>query len=63
MRQLQYADAGMDMKKYILCLFQKIPLVLGATVIGALLGALVYTMVRTVPESQRQYRAFSAYWK
>lgn len=59
MRQLQYADAGMDMKKYILCLFQKIPLVLGATVIGALLGALVYTMVRTVPESQRQYRAFS----
>lgn len=59
MKQLQYADAGMDMKKYMLCLLKKIPLVLAATALGALLGALVYTAVRTVPESEREYRAFS----
>lgn len=59
MKQLQYADAGMDMKKYMLCLLKKIPLVLAAAVLGAFLGALVYTVVRTVPESEREYRAFS----
>lgn len=57
MMEIQYADAGMDMKKYILCLLKKIPLVLAVTVFGALLGAVVYTIVRTVPESEREYRA------
>ena len=59
MRELQYADAGMDMKKYMLCLIKKIPLVLAAAALGAFLGALVYILVRTVPESEREYRAFS----
>ena len=59
MKQLQYADAGMDMKKYMLCLLKKIPLVLAVTALGALLGVLVYTVVRTVPEAEREYRAFS----
>lgn len=59
MKELQYADAGMDMKKYMLCLLKKIPLILAVTAIGALLGVLVYTAARTVPESERQYRAFS----
>lgn len=59
MKQLQYADAGMDMKKYMLCLLKKIPLVLAVTALGALLGVLVYTVVCTVPESEREYRAFS----
>lgn len=59
MRELQYADAGMDMKKYMLCLFKKIPFVLVTAVLGAMLGALVYTVVRTVPEAEREYSAFS----
>lgn len=59
MRELQYADAGMDMKKYMLCLIKKIPVVLAVTALGALLGALVYMMVRTVPESEREYQALS----
>lgn len=57
MIEIQYADAGMDMKKYILCLLKKIPLILAATIFGALLGAAVYTIARTVPESEREYRA------
>lgn len=59
MRELQYADAGMDMKKYMLCLFKKIPFILVTAALGALLGVLVYTVVRTVPESEREYSAFS----
>lgn len=59
MREIRYADAGMDMKKYMLCLIKKIPLVLAVTVFGAFVGALVYTIVRTVPESEREYQAFS----
>lgn len=59
MKELRYADAGMDIKKYMLCLFKKIPFVLVTAVLGALLGALVYTAARTVPESEREYSAFS----
>lgn len=59
MKELQYADAGMDMKKYMLCLLKKIPLILAAAAFGALLGVLVNMAVRTVPESQREYRAFA----
>lgn len=59
MKELQYVDAGMDMKKYMLCLLKKIPLILAVTAFCALLGALVYTIVRTVPESEQEYRAFS----
>ncbi len=59
MKEIRYADVGMDMKKYMLCLFKKIPLIVAAAVLGALLGALVYTVVRTVPESEREYSAFS----
>lgn len=59
MKELQYADAGMDMKKYMLCLLKKLPLILAATALGALLGVLVYTAARTVPESEREYQAFA----
>lgn len=59
MRERSYADEGMDVKKYMLCLFGRLPLLLAAAVCGALLGALVYTIVRTVPESEREYQAFS----
>lgn len=54
-----YADEGMDIKKYMLCLLGKLPLILGATVGGAIFGALVYALVRTVPESEREYAAYA----
>lgn len=55
----QYADEGMDLKKYMLCLLRRLPLLVLAVAGGALLGAIVYTAVRTVPESQREYQAFA----
>lgn len=55
----QYADEGMDLKKYMLCLLRRLPLLLGAAVAGALLGVAVYAIVRTVPESEREYQAFA----
>ena len=59
MRERSYADEGMDVKKYMLCLLGRLPLLLAAAVCGALLGALIYTIVRTVPESEREYQAFA----
>lgn len=55
----QYADDGMDLKKYMLCLLERLPLLLCAVAGGALLGFIVYTIVRTVPESEREYQAFA----
>lgn len=59
MKEIRYADAGMDMKKYVLCLLRRFPLVLAAALLGGLLGAAVYMFVRTVPESEREYQAYS----
>ncbi|MDE6405145.1 MAG: hypothetical protein K2M20_05785 [Lachnospiraceae bacterium] len=59
MKDRNYADEGMDIKKYMLCLFGRLPFVLGAVIGGAVLGALVYMAVRTVPESEREYQAFA----
>ncbi len=55
----QYAGEGMDLKKYMLCLLRRVPFLLSAVAGGALLGAVVYAVVRTVPESQREYQAFA----
>lgn len=54
-----YADEGMDIKKYMICLLGRLPLILGAVAGGAFLGALIYMIVRTVPESQREYAAYA----
>lgn len=54
-----YVNDGMDIKKYMLCLLGRLPLVLGAVVGGALIGLVVYTIVRTVPEAEREYSAFA----
>lgn len=59
MKDRCYADEGMDLKKYMLCLLGKLPLVLGAVAGGALLGVIVYAIVRTVPESEREYTAYA----
>lgn len=59
MKERVYADEGMDIKKYMICLLGRLPLVFLAAVLGAFLGALVYTAMRTVPESEREYQAFA----
>lgn len=59
MREIRYADAGMDMKKLGLCFIRKIWLVFLAAIVGAALGGIIYTVSHIVPESERQYRAVS----
>lgn len=59
MKDRHYADEGMDIRKYMLCLLGKLPLILGAVAGGALLGLIVYAVVRTVPESEREYEAYA----
>lgn len=59
MKDRNYADEGMDIKKYMLCLLGRLLFVLGAVIGCALLGAFVYTAVRTVPESEREYAAYA----
>ena len=57
MREIRYADAGMDMKKLMLCFIGKIWLVCLAAFAGAAAGGLIYTVSRIVPESEREYQA------
>lgn len=59
MSGIRYADAGMDMKKWILMLLHRWWMVLAAAATGAVLGGIIYTVVHTVPESEREYRAVS----
>lgn len=59
MREIRYADAGMDMKKLMLCFIGKIWLVCLAAVVGAVVGGVIYTVAHVVPESEREYRAMS----
>lgn len=59
MREIRYADAGMDMKKLILCFIGKIWIVCLAAVMGAAIGGVIYTVSHVVPESEREYRAMS----
>lgn len=59
MREIRYADAGMDIKKLGLCFIGKIWLVFLAAIAGALLGGVIYEVSHIVPESEREYRAVS----
>lgn len=59
MHEIKYADAGMDIKKLILCLFGKIWVLIAASLLGAVLGGAIYGMARVVPESEREYQAVS----
>lgn len=59
MSGIRYADAGMDMKKWILMLLHRCWMVLAAAAAGAVLGGVIYTAAHTVPESEREYRAVS----
>ena len=59
MREIKYADAGMDMKKILLCFMGKIKLILLAAVAGAVLGGGIYAVSRVIPESEREYQAMA----
>lgn len=59
MREIKYADAGMDMKKLMLCFIGKIWVVCFAAVLGAAIGGVTYTVSHMVPESEREYRAIA----
>lgn len=59
MREIRYADAGMDMKKLALCLAGKLWMVLLAALIGGALGGVIRAAVNTVPEAEREYQAMS----
>lgn len=59
MREIRYADAGMDMKKLGLCFMRKCWLVVLAAVAGAVLGGVLYTLAAVVPEAEREYQAMS----
>ena len=59
MQEIRYADAGMDMKKLLLCFIGKIWLVCLAAVMGAAVGGIIYTVSHVVPESEREYQAIA----
>lgn len=59
MRKIRYADVGMDMRKLALCFMRKIWMALLAALIGAAAGGGIYTIVRIVPEAEREYQAMS----
>lgn len=54
-----YINEGMDLKKYMICLWRRLPIVIAAGVAGALLFGVIYTLSRTVPEGEREYQAFA----
>lgn len=54
-----YKEEGMDLKKYMICLWRRLPLVMAAGVAAALLFGVIYTLSRTVPEGEREYQAFA----
>lgn len=59
MQKIRYSDAGLDMKKLVLCFVRKLWIVLAAAVVGAVLGGMIYAMTRIVPEPEREYQAMS----
>lgn len=59
MREIRYADAGMDMKKLGLCFMHKCWMVVVAAFLGAVFGGVLYTAASVVPEAKREYRAMS----
>lgn len=59
MKERYLTDEGMDLKKYMICLWKRLPLVMAAGVAAALLFGVLYTLSRTVPEGEREYQAFA----
>lgn len=49
----------MDLKKYMICLWKRLPVVMAAGVAAALFFGILYTLARTVPAEEREYQAFA----
>lgn len=49
----------MDIKKYMLCLWRRLPFVIAAGAAAAFLFGILYTLARTVPVDKREYQAFA----
>lgn len=59
MNDSNYVNEGMDIKKYMICLWKRLPFVTAAGIAAALLFGLLYTLSRTVPEGEREYQAYA----
>lgn len=59
MEDENYKEEGMDLKKYMICLWRRLPFVIAAGVAAALLFGILYTLSRTIPEGEREYQAFA----
>ncbi len=59
MNERNYVNEGMDIKKYMICLWKRLPFVAAVGIAAALLFGLLYTLSRTVPEGEREYQAFA----
>ena len=59
MREIKYADTGIDMKKLLLCFIGKIWSVFLAGVVGTVFAGVVYTMLYIIPESACEYRSIA----
>lgn len=54
-----YVNEGMDIKKYMICLWRRLPLVIAAAAAAGLLFGVLYTLSRTVPAEEREYQAYA----
>lgn len=59
MNERNYVNEGMDIKKYMICLWKRLPFVAAVGIAAALLFGLLYTLSRTVLEGEREYQAFT----
>lgn len=59
MKDSSYVNEGMDIKKYMICLWKRLPFVAAVGIAAALLFGIIYTLSRTVPEEEREYQAFA----
>lgn len=59
MKDSSYVNEGMDIKKYMICLWKRLPFVAAVGIAAALLFGFLYTLSRTVPEEEREYQAFA----
>lgn len=56
---MKYGNEGMDCKKYFILFLKKVPIVILAAIIGAVLGGGIYFFWHVVIDSNREYQAKS----
>ena len=62
MKQKEYMEQGMDLKRLVLVLGKKLWLILVAIVIGGLLGGLTYKLVTSITNGVPEYQASADYY-